>query len=1016
MKQTKRLPLFMLTIAAFLLSLPTYAQQIVRGTLRSPSGEPIAGATVTVKETNKMTQTSEAGQFSIEAAPGNTLVFSSVGFATREVAVGEGDINEVLQLSDSSLNEVVVIGYQTVRKKDLTGAVSVVNPANANRVTSNSVAESIQGLAPGVTVRTGGAPGQNAVIEIRGAASFTNTSPLYVIDGMIADANSTINSNDVESIQILKDASAAAIYGSRAANGVVIITTKKGKEGPARIGVSARVGIQQIPKRWDVMNNVEYADLKKVQYQNSGLTPPASVGSNFDPSINTDWQDEMIRVGKVQDYNISLSGGTKTGTYLISGSYFDNSGVLEGHEFNRAGLRINTQSKKGRITFGENLLLTYTNDNHPAEGNPFFDMPQMLPVIAVRSDDYIDLINNNPEGWGFGTSDAITYAWNPVAVKELSYRRSNYSKIVGNAYVEFRLLNWLHYKFNAGLETSFDYSHSLRKQGKWVYQHPYEVSNVQEYRSRFLSTLFEHTLNFNRDVGEHHIDGVVGISTQHTTRNFSNAGRNQLQVFNGRYMTTIGSAIGDFVSDGGIPIDYRMYGYLGRINYSYADKYLLTLTGRIDEDSRFGKDYRSGAFPSVAAAWRISRENFFNIDWISDLKIHASYGELGINPLGSWDYIGFLNSNPRTIFGPDQVPNVGATQARLANPDLRWESRIVKNVGLDASLFNNRVSFTFEAYNSLSKDVLVYLPIAWYLGNLGGEPAVNAGSIRNKGIEASITYRNNARRIKWDASVNFTTIKNVVESVGNRGEGIDYIQVGATRSQVGHSLGQWYVLHSNGLFQSQEEIDNYKNKDGIVIQPFAKPGDIRYVDQNGDGEINDKDRAYKGSPWPKLQTGAQFNASMGPFTLNLQFVGVFGYTIHNSVRQILDGYQNTNFRKGINPWSPSNTNTTDPRIGVSNNDPGLQYNARYDTDRWLENGSYVRLRNIELGYNISDAMLQRIGFTNTRVYINAQNVFTITNYSGLDPDVVGVGIYERGVDSGNWPASRIISLGAQFQF
>lgn len=1006
----------MLIVGAFLLSLNTFAQQTYRGTLRAPSGEPIAGATVTVKETNTITQTSETGLFVVNAPEGSTLIFSSVGFVTREVLVRPGEMDEVLQTSDTSLNEVVVIGYQTVRKKDLTGAVSVVNPANASRVTSNSVAESIQGLAPGVTVRTGGGPGQGAVIEIRGAASFTNTSPLYVIDGMIADANSTINSNDIESIQILKDASAAAIYGSRAANGVVILTTRKGKEGPAKISVHARVGIQQIPKRWEMMNNVEYATLKKTQFENSGLPVPPSVGSAFDPSINTDWHDEMIRFGTVQDYNVTLSGGTKTGTYLISGSFFDNVGVLEGHEFDRGSLRINTQTKKGRITFGENMVLTHTVDKGPAGGNSFFDMPVMLPVIAVRSDDYIDLINNNPEGWGIGTNDAITYAWNPVAVNALNYRTSKYSKLVGNAYVEARIFNWLQYKFNAGLEVSFDHSTILRKQGKWVYQHPYELSNVQDYRSRFVSTLFEHTLNFNEDLGDHHIDGVVGLSTQHTLRDFSNAGRNGLQVFNGSYMTTIGSALGEFVSDGGIPTDYRMYGYLGRINYAYADKYLLTLTGRIDQDSRFGKDYRTGVFPSVAAAWRISRENFFKVGWMNELKLHASYGELGINPLGSWDYIGFLNSNPRTIFGPDQSPNVGATQARLANPDLRWENRVVKNIGFDASLLNNRISFSFEAYNSLSKDVLVYLPIAWYLGNLGGEPAVNAGSIRNKGIEASITYRNNSGNVHWDASLNFTTIKNVVESVGNRGEGIDYIQIGATRSQVGHALGQWYVLHTNGLFQSQEEIDNYKNKDDKVIQPFAKPGDIRYIDLNDDGEINDKDRAYKGSPWPKLQTGAQFNASYKRFNLNIQLVGIFGYTIHNSVRQVLDGYQNTNFRKEINPWTPSNTNTTDPRIGVANNDVGLQYNARYDTDRWLESGSYVRLRNIELGYNITDGMLQRIGFTNSRVYINAQNLFTITGYSGLDPDVVGLGIYERGVDSGNWPASRIISLGAQFQF
>jgi TonB-linked SusC/RagA family outer membrane protein len=1001
-------------------SLASVIAIVVQGKVTDEAGLGLPGVTIQLKGTNTGVVTDMDGNYSMNVPDGQengTLIFSFLGYQTQEIPInGRNAINIQMQVEAKSLEEVVVIGYQTVRKKDLTGATAVIDPEEATRVTAASVAEAIQGLSPGVTVRNTGAPGQGAAIEIRGVSSFTNANPLYVIDGMIADANPTINNNDIESIQILKDASAAAIYGSRAANGVVIITTKRGKEGPARVSLSAKYGLQQIPKRWDVMNNVEFAAMKRMQYENSGLTPPASVGDQFDPNINTDWQDVMIRLGTMQDYNLSLSGGSKSGNYLVSGSFFKNDGVLIGHSFERATLRINSQTRKGRVTFGENLLLSNSYNTGPAAGNPFYDMPQMLPIIPVQSEAYVDTINNNPEGWGTGTNEAITYAWNPVAVNDLFRLNTNIARAIGNAYADVNIFDWLTYRFNAGLDASFDFNKTIREQGRWGFNQAFEFSFVNEERARYLSVLLENTLNFNRTFGKHSINGVVGYSQQSANREFTLAGRNQLQSFEGSYMTTLGSATGTMTSNGGVGVDYRIYGILGRVNYSYADRYLLTLTGRNDWDSRFGADYRSGFFPSVALAWRISNEGFFSVPWVSDLKLHGSYGELGISTVASWDYRRFLNSNPRAIFGPNQTPFVGATQARLANEDLRWERRISRNVGVDASFFNNQFSLTFDVYSSLSKDVLVYLPVAWYLGNLGGDPAVNAASIRNSGIEAAATYRNYSGPFKWDISGNITTIKNKVLDVGNQGEGINYIQTGITRTQVGRSIGEWYVLQANGIFQSQEEIDSYTNAAGRVIQPFAKPGDIRYVDVNGDGQINQSDRTFVGSPWPKLQSGAQFNASYKNFSLNAQLIGVFGYKIFNGIRQVLDGYQNTNFRSDISPWSPANTDTDDPRIGVATNDPGLADNARLESSRWLENGSYVRMRNIEIGYTLPQSLLTRIAFQSARVYISGQNLFTITGYSGLDPDVTGQGIFERGFDAGNWPSSRVYSLGVQCEF
>ena len=989
----------------------------VKGQVLDENGEGLPGATISVLGTILGTITDMEGRFSIVVEKGATLVISFVGYVSEKIQITDQTTLNVLLTPDiQSLQEIVVIGYQSVKKKDLTGSTAVISPEKSNRVMTNSLAESLQGLAPGVTVRNGGSPGQQAVIEIRGVASFADTNPLYVIDGMLADANPTINNNDIETIQILKDASAAAIYGSRAANGVIIITTKKGKEGPMRVSFDGKRGIQQIPNTLEVMNAQEFAAMQRTQYENSGRIPPALVDVDFNPEVDTDWQDEMIRTGTMQDYNLSISGGSEASSYLVSGSYYNNEGILKGRDFERYSLRLNSESKIGRVTFGENLLFTHTNNRTPAEGNPFYDMPQLLPVIPVQSEEYIS--DTNPEGWGIGSVNAPTYAWNPVAILNLSHQDNNFSKVVGNAYLNVELTDWISYKFNAGLEASFDHIKYVREDGVWSFNAAVFPSFVDEYRSTYLSKLFEHTININKDFGDHTINAVFGISQQSNQREFTSARRSELQQFNNQYLTTINSALGDPVASGGRPEDNFILGYLGRINYIYADKYLLTLTGRIDKNSRFSDEYRTGYFPSVAAGWRISEENFFDVPFISDLKLTASYGRLGVIPgqVGSWDYIGRLNSNARAIFGPDQEAYVGAYQARISNNQLQWETRTTQNIGLDVGMLTNRLLFSIEYYNSLSEDAILQLPLAGYLGNLNGDPYVNAGSIRNKGVEVSASYRKRDGDFTWEVSGNFTTINNTIESVGNQGEGIDYLQTGLTRSKVGRPVAEWFLLKTDGIFQNEQEVLDHVNSEGVVIQNDAQPGDIRFVDVNDDGQITEADRDYSGkSPWPSLQTGAQFNAQYKNFTLNLQVVGVFGNYIYNGTRQILDGYQNTNFRKDIRPWTPENPDTDDPRIGVAENDPALALNAANST-RWLESGSYFRIRNLEIGYNFSEDLLGITGINSARIYISGQNLLTLTGYSGLDPDVVGAGILERGFDAGNWPSSRVYSLGLQFRF
>jgi TonB-linked SusC/RagA family outer membrane protein len=998
----------------------------VSGTVTGEDNFPLAGVTVVVKGTSTGTVTDAKGHYVIQVPEEtDTLVFTFVGYDPQQVAVvGRAKVDVHLNLSTTSLNNLVVIGYQTVSKKDLTGAIAAVNMENSDKIVANDVNATLQGLVPGVSVKNTGNPTAGASLQIRGIGSFGNTTPLYVIDGMLSNANITINPDDIASIQVLKDASAAAIYGSRAGNGVIIITTKKGHEGPAKINVSARFGIQQIPREWNVMDGPEYLRTVARQYQNSGINPPAGIAAQIaNETINTDWQDAVYRTGSDQDYNLSVSGGSKTGSYFLGGSYYKNEGVLIGNGFQRAGLRINTKATKGRLTIAENLMITNSAGYFPGGGlNAFYEAPTMLPTVAVQADPYKS-IPSNPEGWGMGTTDMPTYASNYVANAAIDRSTFNYAKIVGNAYAEVRITDWLSYKFNMGAEVSFDFHRAVEDTGIWRYARQPTPTRITEDRELFTNFLLEHTLNFNKRFGKSMINGVVGFSRTQDKRTATQASRINLQRINGKLFTQINSALGVPTADGNTPVFWRSHGYLGRVNYAYDDKYLVTLTGRIDQDSRFGPAYRTGYFPSAAAAWRISKENFFHVNWINDLKLRGSYGKLGFSAvLGSWDYIGVLNNNSRAVYGQSQAPHVGQYQAAIVDPDLHWETRIQQDLGFDAKLLDNKVSVTFDVYRSRSRDVLLDLALPDYLGSVA-TAAANAGAIKNSGIELAVTYTKDARSFQWSVSGNLTTIRNRVLSVGNQGTDasghqINYLQRNDfMRSEVGHAIGAWYVIKTDGIFQSQDEIDSYVNKDGTVVQPNARPGDIRYVDANGDGKIDDNDRQFDGSPWPTLQAGVQFNASYKNFSLNLQLTGIFGNTLYDGVRQTLDGYALNNFRKDINPWSPTNPGGTDPRLYVNDpSDPTISINNMAQTSRWLESGSYVRVRNIQLGYAFPKSMLSTIGISNLQIYISGQNLVTLTKYKGMDPDVQGNGILQAGYDNGNWPDSRVLSIGLNCGF
>ncbi|RYY15644.1 MAG: SusC/RagA family TonB-linked outer membrane protein, partial [Chitinophagaceae bacterium] len=798
----------------------------------------------------------------------------------------------MLQVSETSLNEVVVIGYQSVRKRDLTGATSVINAQNTQRLASRSLPEQLQGQAAGVSVRTGGAPGQEAVVNIRGLSTvFGSGSPLYVIDGMFSDPNTTVNPNDIESIQVLKDASAAAIYGSRAGNGVIIITTKKGREGPLKVSGAVRYSRSRVPKTYDMLNGSEFVATNTQAYQNAGYAIQNDV-KNYN-GLNTDWSDIILRTGSLQDYNITLSGGGKNSSVLVSGSYLKDVGTLMGHSFERAALRVNSEASRGRFKVTENLMLSNSNRRSPQQGNfevgnPWFDLFNNLPILPIRDPKYITAAN--PSGYAFGSNDARTFSRNPVAIADLWNVKSSFFKILGNIYLDVRLASFLTYRFNVAGETSFDRTNTIRETGIWYQNQAEKPSSVDDARGQYLSTLLEHTLNFNKNFGLHSLSAVVGLSDQVIRDDGNLASRTNLSIYGGNTFTTINSAGGAYGAGGSEGKTY-INSYFGRLNYNFDDKYLASFTFRSDKNSLFSPNERRGYFPSGALAWRINKEKFFRSELVSDLKFRASYGVLGVagfpaGNAGRYQYTGYLNQAPRAVFGSDQQLYPGATQTRLVYENLKWEEKKTANIGVDIGFLNNTVTASVELFRSRTNDVLIEQPLPRYLGNIGANPIVNLGEIENRGIEFELAYRPKATGDwQWNVSANLSFIRNEIIALGNlgidpeTGNPREYIQSGNTRSQVGRSIGEYYVLRSNGLFQSQKEIDDHKAQ-----ASYAKPGDVRYlnlVDGGTDDDINDKDREFAGSPWPKLTTGLQFNLSYKSFTLNLQLYGAFGQKIYN---------------------------------------------------------------------------------------------------------------------------------------
>ncbi len=987
-----------------------FGQQIaVKGRVVDTDYRPMAGVNVQVKGQQAGTATDTNGDFSVIISTGDVLVFSQLGRVQQEVAyTGQASIEVVMKTDDQELDEVVVIGYQTVRKADLTGAVSIFKPEEMkNTIVTGTVGDALV-TVPGVNVRTSGAPGREGKVEIRGTGTFGNSNPLYVVDGVISGANRDFNFNDIESIQVLKDASAAAIYGSRAGNGVIIITTKQGAEGRMKIDLSSRRTSQWLP-RYNLTNREQWIKLNDLAFMNAiadGNTNLNGLANHFEG--DTDWQDEVFKTGVVEDHNISFAGGSNSSRYFISGNYQSNSGTTIGTKSERYTLRSNSSASRDfgesvKFTIGENIILSHYGVDE-MDTNPIVDVYRMLPTISIFNP-------NNHGGYGYGNGAYnITFGTNPFAKEDFTDTRNSNLRIRGNAFASLDLLKMFKYKFNFGFDFSNDKYSYLRKVGSWTVNQPVDPSSLTRRQAQSREFVFDNTLEFNKQFDRHTVSAVAGISFQPYVYEQVWGAKNDVLINSrdGSYYGELDAALRD-ARTGSFQNLSKLYSVFGRVNYNFDERYLFSATMRRDESSRFAPQYNIGYFPSASVGWRISQERFFNVSWIDDLKIRGNYGLLGTSNISYWDWVALINSFPQASFGDNSTSVSGMTQVQLSNVDLQWEKLSQMNVGLDAALLGNRLNLSAEYFIKTTKDVLTPMQILLSTGNNGGNPFVNAATLENRGIEIAANWKAKiGTDFSYSIDINGGYLKNTIKELGY---GRQEFTQWDTKSVVGSPIGEWYLVKTDGLFRSREEVMSHRNSAGQLIQPNAQPGDTRYVDYNDDGMITDADRQHLGSTIPKYQAGMNMLLTYKGIDFQVQMTGSFGHTVYNGPRSGFDRFDdNSNYRADYNPWTPQNPNGTDPRPIF-----GDSRNARPDQDRWLENGSYVRIKQIALGYNFPKPLLGKV-FSGARVYVNAQNLVTFTSYSGLDPEFLNTNIWDRTYDGGAFPNPKGFTFGAQLSF
>ena len=990
-----------------------HAQQqakTVTGTVTDVSGEPIIGANIRIKGTTTGTITDIDGNFSIEAEPQSVIEVSYIGYLTQETVINnQKSIRFLLKEVTKTLDEVVVIGYGVQKKADLTGSVANINTEKLNTQSNANIGQALQGKIAGVDiVSQGGAPGSGTRIMVRGIGTLNNASPLYIVDGMYMNSIDHINPNDIASIDVLKDASSAAIYGSRAANGVIIVTTKEGSntEGKPIIDLSVNLGISTASKFLDMLDAKGWAEVTTIARQAIGK-PALDMATDLANKPDNDWQDIMFRPALMQNYNLAVKGGGKYSTYYTGLGYFNQDGIVKGTNYQRYNIQSKNDYKRGIFSAGTNLIISFSHDkplHQELRGGMIGTILQSVPTLEKYDD--------TREGGYGGTYGDVVNIPHPLAIIDdnIMDRYNENVKIFANLYAQIELFKGLKYKLNLTPDFSFErYKNYLNKYDFGLATN--SITQLTERQRRRRNILVENLLTFDRTFGEHKISALAGYTYQDSRfRHIQAYGEGLPQG-----LEEIDAATTNRSNEGN---SWRsvLTSILGRVFYSYQNKYLFTATIRRDGSSKFGKNNRYGYFPSFSLGWNVAEEKFMeNVHWLDQLKLRGGYGVLGNQEIDNYQYSSTITTG---INYPDGNGGLlqGAFPKNFANPDIKWEETAMTNVGIDFMAFNNRLSLTADYYVKNTKDILLTVPIPISSGG-ANDPIRNAGKIRNNGFEFNLGWMDQPNPdISYGINLIGSFNKNKVIAMGSESGSIKggstNQNITTSETKAGYPIGGYWLISTAGYFNSQEEVDAYA-KDGKKIQPAAEPGDIKFVDANNDGVINDDDRVFQGSPFPDFTFALNGNMRYKNFDLSIGLQGVLGNKIYNATRQTLeDVTKGSNFLAScLDYWTPENKNASHPRLTWD--DPNR--NTRAESDRYLENGSYLRLRSVQLGYTFPQTWFKG-AIQHARVYINAENLFTITSYSGYSPDVNADNANYRGFDNFIYPTNRTFMLGLNVTF
>ena len=1033
----------------------------VKGQVVDQDGEPLIGATVKVKDSNAGAVTDVDGNFQITAPANAILVVSYVGYQDKEVAVRGRAIIESIQLSadETVLDQVVVVGYGTQKKADLTGSVSIVNADEMKKVSHSNISSMLEGKVAGVQITSDGQPGADPSVRIRGIGTFGAQAPLYVVDGVpMGTTIRDFSPNDIASIQVLKDASAAAIYGSRAANGVIIITTKNGqKEQPLKVEYKGYIGIDKISDGvYDVMNADQYSQYLGQACLNSNTPIPGGYKLNeetgkyqFMDNTNTDWFNEVFKTGVRQNHNVNLSGGGANNTYNIGLDYFSQKGTLEGAgpNFERFTARVNNTMDVKFVKFRTSLVYSHSDQDNMAISNAneyvqglYGDVSNVLrstllmqPTIKAYDnstwvlDSQVGAANSyRYDAFGYGVYYDKVHgdisASNPLLINKLMERNTLVDRFVGTASAEVDLLDMLgikskNHKLNYKINLSYSKTHAQDHTWipAWIQSNRVYLDKSNERLTKnsrtYADALIENILTYDGTFGKHHVNLVAGQTYEEENSNtLTGWGINLSEPY---YLQLQNSKTTHSESS---ETKHALASYIGRLNYDFDGKYLISGVIRRDGSSRLSKNIRWETFPSVSAGWRFDKESFFPIshDIINMFKVRGSYGVLGNENIGEYQFQGTMNRNNLVYnFGNNVV--YGSAVSNFINENIAWEKKKSTNVGIDLALFNNRLEFTAEWYKNVSEDLLYAVPVPANAGVDNETVTMNAASMENSGFEFSATYRNHDHPLKFEISANLSTLKNKVTSLGF---GTKEFITGAYITRVGHEVGQFYGYVYQGIARTQEDIDNHINDKGEVItQEGMNIGDCLYKDVNNDGVINSEDQVVLGSGLPKVNFGLNAHFEYKGFDLSISTYGALNFHVSDDLQNSLTscyGYSNKAVSMlEANRWSEDGSTylSSTPRTYITSN--GEPWN-NYFSDRMIQNAAYWKIANVELGYNFPDKWFKGI-VSGVRAYVSAQNLYTFTGYKGYNVDFAG-GVFTPGYNFCSFRSAKSFMAGILFTF